>query len=216
MGRTSFFLFAALVAVGCGGGDDSSTPPSSDGGNLADAADSGSGGSSTKDSGQAGQDAGGGASGDAAPDSGTTDAGNSDSAVDAGPSDAAAQDVAAQDAAAQDAGCDPAGIIGADSDGDGFNDEDDCMPCDPLVNPNAGFHPVPRSDGLWDWNCDGVDEKQYPTTGKCVYPGCTKQQGFYKVPACGGKGELIAYCISNTYSCGIQWASFGSTTQSCR
>ncbi len=112
----------------------------------------------------------------------------------------------------------PSNVPGVDSDGDGTPDTDDCLPCDPNVHPNVtAFSTVPRPDGSWDWNCDGIEELQYPAAGKCVGPpNCSPQQGFYSVPPCGGKGEKISYCLSYPYYCGIQWESTNSSTQGCR
>ena len=209
---TCLVLCALAVALnGCSDSSNAESSPPTDAGGNGDAKDSGA----TSDSGVAGGGAGGTGGQDASADGNQAgSSGSGGSSADAGDDGGGAD--ASADGGEADAGCPPAGIPGADSDGDGTNDENDCLPCDPLVHPNVtAWHTKPRSDGSWDWNCDGNEEKQYGL-GKCVYPGCTKKQGFYKVPACGGKGQLISYCITNKYSCGTQWASSGSTTQGCR
>jgi len=210
--RASIAGFSVLIALlGCSG--EESGASATDAG-LDAAPDTGAGG--------AGGAAGAGGSSGAGGASGGTDAGGAGgSSVDgasgaagSGAADAAAD--AIDDATAEAPGC-PSGVPGADSDGDGTADESDCLPCDPNVHPNVtAWQSVPRTDGSWDYDCDGLEELEYPSAGKCAQPGCVLQQGFYKVPPCGGAGEKIAWCAPNGLSCTTQYESSGSSKQRCR
>lgn len=199
-----------LVLFGCSGEDGDGKASPVDAGSDTHAAQDGS--PPDAGSGGTGGSAGGAGSAGAAGSAGS--AGSAGVAGTVGAVDAGAD--AIEDAASEAAGC-PSSAPGADSDGDGTVDADDCLPCDPNVHPNVtAWHSVPRSDGSWDYDCNGVEELEYPTAGKCAQPGCVLQQGFYKVPPCGGAGEKIAWCKVNGYSCTTQYESSGSSKQRCR
>jgi hypothetical protein len=112
-----------------------------------------------------------------------------------------------------------------DADQDGYGDDsldpsifcfdlpvgfvDNSMDCDDnnaSVNPGAvDWFITPRSDGSFDYNCDGTDTKRYTsiTTGcVAVYPSCSFGQPGWEdsVPACGQSGAYLSGCDFNPES----------------
>lgn len=56
----------------------------------------------------------------------------------------------------------------------------------------------------FDYNCDGKQEPQYPTVGKCTVTGalCTVTDGWQSsVPACGKSGKYITACAKTSFGC---------------
>ena len=56
----------------------------------------------------------------------------------------------------------------------------------------------------WDYNCDGIQEPQYPTIGKCVVSGtaCMLTEGWQSsVPPCGKAGKYMTGCLKSSFGC---------------
>ncbi len=97
-----------------------------------------------------------------------------------------------------------------DSDHDGFGGKNHRPGCESngwTVNPgdcddnNASAHPgqtaffaSPRSDGTYDYNCDGKDELRWPIRGRCS-DDCKVVEGWAEViPPCGASADFITGC----------------------
>lgn len=123
--------------------------------------------------------------------------------------------------AAQTPACQPTNSPDVDSDGDGDPDSTDCVPCNRFVHRNAGFSGNARSDGSFDWNCDGKVEKNLPELGSCTFDlpslSCIKKDGWLDfIPECGKSGAVVDYCIKNFYNCGTQYTGFQAVKQLCK
>ncbi len=132
---------------------------------------------------------------------------------------------------------DDSGVTGtstyyADSDGDGYGDSgsttvscsapsgyvsnsEDCYDGNADANPTqAGYFETDRGDGSYDYDCNGVNDAQYTSTGSCGgWPACTTYAGWKAlVRACGVSGNYLTSC-----STGIGCTEYTETrTQSCR
>jgi hypothetical protein len=92
----------------------------------------------------------------------------------------------------------------------------DCDDVDAAANPDGAARAVPRSDGTFDWNCDGQITRTTTSmpTG-CLLVGGLGCQGLQPTnvnTACGASGTLNA-CSFNLTSCTLTSSSF---TQTCR
>ena len=122
----------------------------------------------------------------------------------------------------------------SDADGDGVDQALDCDDFDADVFPGQVlWFPDPRSDGTYDYNCDGGEEKEYPSLSS--YPSyviCGQWQGWTAGWACGGviTVNLNPYCPgippcggvaqrvldqSAIYGCPIG-GTWGQAAQACR
>lgn len=105
-----------------------------------------------------------------------------------------------------------------DLDGDGWGIADldrtgcvadtvDCLDDDATVHPGVtSFSTFSRSDGSWDWDCDGVvTPERTGSTPTCTVAGATCGVGdpwwAGAEPACGASGTLVS-------TCGEDWAAF--------
>jgi hypothetical protein len=99
-------------------------------------------------------------------------------------------------------GC-KAGECCTDTDGDTYlSCADDCNDNDKLVNPaQTGFFPT-ASDNSFDYNCDTVEEQEFPSVASCAKGGggCTGAGWTATVPACGQSGSF-ADCVDQGGSC---------------
>ncbi len=128
----------------------------------------------------------------------------------------------------------------ADLDGDGYGDADntteacslpstgyvsdgtDCYDVNTSANPGqSAFFSADRGDGSFDWDCDGVEEPEYPSEASCALDTdkaeCTGDPGWESgVPACGVSGTWVEACggaASTDGSCGGKTTTL---TQTCR
>ncbi len=89
-----------------------------------------------------------------------------------------------------------------DSDMDGYASTvigpcgDDCADMDEGAHPGQEEHAGERHEGgpgqtrSFDWNCDGIEEKRYPTAVTCSADTCDGGEGWLdSVPACGAAGR---------------------------
>lgn len=108
------------------------------------------------------------------------------------------------------------------------------------VTPDSGWHKYPGPNWSWDWNCDGVEERQYIVNGAwpscrytgnprdlaCCGPRCIPPPGAAAVvcgpssDVCGNAsecGDLILFRPAFCSSCGAPWPPDSySDTQGCR
>jgi len=165
---------------------------------------------------------------------GTADTGTEDVAVDSVPDSAEdpAED-SPEDVETEDAATDPPPDTGEDGctpiewyqdvDHDGYGDNamtvwecdpppgyssagGDCDDTDPLVYPGqTEFFTEPRSDGTFDYNCDGVGEYLYPDTHGCSMFDCVDGEGWNEdlPPLCGENGQWIR-CSHIGPACSVQ------------
>ena len=90
--------------------------------------------------------------------------------------------------------CGPSGDFTADN-------NDDCLDSDPDVNPDhTDFETLPRSDGGWDWDCNGVVEEQWTDVGSCSGTlFCDSTPGWLgSIPACGVEHGWVIGCSGGT------------------
>jgi hypothetical protein len=101
--------------------------------------------------------------------------------------------------------------IGEQGAGRVANDRD-CDDNDALVNPEGTFQDQPRTDGSYDYDCDGAIQKEFPNGGTCSDPllgSCSYSAGWDgDVPDCGSTGDYLTDCCG-----GEETATY---TQSCR
>lgn len=109
--------------------------------------------------------------------------------------------------------CEPDGDYTAEVDGD-------CAPVDASAFPGQTvFFGAPRSDGSYDFDCDGTEEPAAPAPVECrpmnVYGQCGDSTGVAEtagwrdgVPGCGETGEWAEVCSS--YDVGGYYACEGS------
>jgi hypothetical protein len=103
-----------------------------------------------------------------------------------------------------------------DTDGDTYlSCADDCNDNDKQVNPGqTAFFPV-ASKNSFDYNCDKVEEPEFPGAANCVKGAggvCTGAGWTTAVPACGQSGSF-ADCVNQGGSC-VQQVT--TKTQRCR
>lgn len=127
----------------------------------------------------------------------------------------------------------------SDVDGDGVDAAADCDDLDPNVFPGqTSWFPYARTNGSFDWDCDGSESRRWTGTGSCttwcsVYSGysigwvCYSCNGgallpncsTYWVPPCGAVGNW-AVCISSWCQTGGDCEgganSVANKTQECR
>ena len=94
----------------------------------------------------------------------------------------------------------------------------DCYDLNTQASPGAtSYRATDRGDGSFDYNCDGVEDTRYSSTGVCsIYSLCAVSKGWSgSVEACGDSGSYISACAFNvsTLNCS---ATTSSTTQTCR
>ena len=90
--------------------------------------------------------------------------------------------------------CGPSGDFTADN-------NDDCLDTDPDVNPeHTSFETLPRSDGGWDWDCNGVVEEQWTDVGSCSGTlFCDVTFGWLgAIPDCGVSRGWVIGCSGGT------------------
>ena len=146
-----------------------------------------------------------------------------------------------------DGAVDPHGSVGCvgyhqDVDNDGWGVGDAicmCAPADPrdarqggdCFDGNGAAHPGQggwfnghRGDGSFDYNCDGQQQRRWPTdAGTCRFFGdfCDGGDGYEGgAPGCGGHRNWISDCYYSTsgwpWEWGCYWRHRGGRTQSCR
>lgn len=128
---------------------------------------------------------------------------------------------------------DASGCVSCDCDDDSFFARDggceggpgtvyDCDDSDKFIRPNQSFvgdftWPSTVHSVAYDWNCDGIVEKAYPTGLSCagtVVTGCTGGQGFMgSGPGCGTSADYFE-CKSMGTFCGA--AKIDTRVQLCR
>ena len=100
----------------------------------------------------------------------------------------------------------------------------DCCDTNPTVNPeHTAFETTrhagnpPLEPGTYDWNCDRIEEQQYPTSA----PGCLSSEGTCVAgegwlglpPACGTMGTWVR-CTGPSAGCVVM--TIESRAQPCR
>ena len=76
----------------------------------------------------------------------------------------------------------------------------DCYDSNSFARPNqTSFFPFHRGDSSFDYNCNTIEEKQYPNVGSCTLnasqTACVTVLGWERaVPSCGGFGSMILGC----------------------
>jgi hypothetical protein len=76
-----------------------------------------------------------------------------------------------------------------------------------VFSKQTGFFTASYTNGLtvsWDYNCDGMQEMQYPALGKCVAVGgvCMLTEGWQtSVPGCGKTGKYMGGCLKSSFGC---------------
>jgi len=92
----------------------------------------------------------------------------------------------------------------------------DCDDTAPSVFPGqTAFFATPRAGGGFDYDCDGIQTQQFPTTGFCSQFGCSNPGKVWtgtSVPQCGALGNLLQSCTANPF-CSYMAAV---TAQGCR
>jgi hypothetical protein len=96
--------------------------------------------------------------------------------------------------------CDGFEVTSLDYDGDGYiaigAGGTDCDDTNDLVNPyQSNFFLTPRSNGTYDYNCDGQETKQYRVCGESDTLFCF---GGGVLPECGESGNMA----TDSYACG--------------
>lgn len=105
----------------------------------------------------------------------------------------------------------------------------DCVEGGDLVVPDAETGYTEPSDcllkldwsgGVYDYNCDGEEEKLQPTLAECTEEKerCHHTKGIwaYSVPECGERARVAEGCTTITPPCEAAVASFGTLVQECR
>jgi hypothetical protein len=110
------------------------------------------------------------------------------------------------------------GACDLDFDKDGFHESIDCDDRNADKFPGqTRFFTTNRAFTPFDYNCDGVAEKQYPAVGSCrgsTFSCSQFTQGWAStVPACGQTGTFIANCLPRFNDC---VAFETEVTQACR
>ena len=94
---------------------------------------------------------------------------------------------------------------------------DDCCDSDGNVRPGqSNYFQYPRQCGGFDYNCDGVETKQYTQVGKCDMQGltCDTETGYLGLPAaCGDTKDWLLDC---SYYWGVCEKDTKSQTQGCK
>ncbi len=72
------------------------------------------------------------------------------------------------------------------------------------------FHANSRPNGSWDYNCDGIQEREVTALGGCQGVACTYPGPSWlgpAVPACGQPGPMLLSCQFNLFTCNYSQAT---------